>query len=430
MKPIMAWIKAHLMIVAMTAVIIVVLPVGYVGSSIWNKKIRTARQAEATKMLGDLQAARISYSHPSPLPGGQAITLNLEAPNPRVTEYFAEHRERLKQQVGRVVEVAEQVNSQGHEPLIKEGLFPRPVNQFKTLDMADILVGKGERPSAYKELFRRINAGGPADPIQLANALNDRRSEKLESIQATTGRTQFTQEEEIELRKELAALRLGFYQQHAQTISVYATMDVLPREVPRTTPNEPPSIEQCFKWQFDYWTIADLLRAVDNANTEGGQRQTVDQAVVKRIERIALEPIVPEGSSEPSMGMGGMYGEPMAAEAPRNPITGRSGGPANTLYDVRNATMVVVVSSARLTELINAISRTNFMTVIGLDFEDVDVWADLEQGYYYGPEHVVRATVRIETIWLRSWTSPLMPPSIRLAMTGTEASEMPDEEGR
>jgi hypothetical protein len=228
------------------------------------------------------------------------------------------------------------------------------------------------------------------------------------------GRNEMTEDEAAQLARDLASLRLGYYQGRAQEISVYAGLDVLPPEVPRSVPLDPPTVETCFHWQFDFWTIADLLKAVDNANTVDGQRTTVDRSVVKRIERITLQPLVPERRQDPSG-----YGEqPVVAV---NPITGRSGGPDNPHYDVRNARMTLIVSSARLPDLVNAIARTNFMTVIGLQFEEVDIWPDLEQGYYYGLDHVIRATLDIETVWLRDWTAPLMPPRIRGALTGSEA---------
>jgi hypothetical protein len=44
------------------------------------------------------------------------------------------------------------------------------------------------------------------------------------------------------------------------------------------------------------------------------------------------------------------------------------------------------------------------------------VKGDLERGYYYGPEHVVRATITIESVWLRNWVGPLMPASVKRSL--------------
>jgi hypothetical protein len=91
-------------------------------------------------------------------------------------------------------------------------------------------------------------------------------------------------------------------------------------------------------------------------------------------------------------------------------------GSWNKVYDVRRAEMVVVVSSARLNEFLAAIARTNFMTVTDMDLTKVDAWDALRQGYFYGDEHVVRARLTIESVWLRDWMTEFMPRSIRNAL--------------
>jgi hypothetical protein len=92
-------------------------------------------------------------------------------------------------------------------------------------------------------------------------------------------------------------------------------------------------------------------------------------------------------------------------------FTGRSA--PNSVYDTRAISLSAVVSSARLPDFINAIERTNFMTVTDMDLSEVDPWADLAAGYFYGNEHVVRVNLVIETVWLRSWTSKFMPAATK-----------------
>jgi hypothetical protein len=101
-------------------------------------------------------------------------------------------------------------------------------------------------------------------------------------------------------------------------------------------------------------------------------------------------------------------------------ITGRTTSASNPDYDVRNVMVVAVVSSERLPTFLNALSRVNFNTVLQVQLAEVDVKGDLEKGYYYGNEHVVRATVTLETVWLRNWTGPLMPASVKKALGVTE----------
>jgi hypothetical protein len=435
-KSIMPWIKANVPIVVLSALILLVLPASFVGSSFWNKHIQRKRSDEANKAWQDLDGLKISYALPTVFPGGTPITKPLDAPNPNVSGFFREHRKALEDQVSKVAGVAKELN-QGDHGLLVQGLFvapppppdaggappatgapvptgtpvpaavpgaptpaPNAVDPLKALELVDLMVGKGDKPSVYQQALNSIHAGGPADAVKVAEVLEEIRQQYMDKVKAQSNRTTLTPDEQTELTKKLVDARIGEYRQHAADLSVYATRDNLPR-IP---PSESPDAATCYLWHFDYWMVSDLLKAVDAANTFNGQRTPVEQSVVKRIERITLDPA--GGDSTAS-------------------ITGRKSSAENKLYDVRDADLSVVVSSSRLPELINAISRTNFMTVIGLDFKDADPWTDLNDGYFYGDDPVVKAHLRIETIWLRSWTEALMPQQIRDLFTPPVAEAAP-----
>lgn len=420
MKSVLAWMKANLPIVILSAVILLVLPAAFVGSSLWNSSIKKKREAEANKSLSNLKSLAISYQHPPATPSGQPVTYAADAPNARATEYFREHRKRLEEQVTKVAETAREINRDGHGLLV-DGLFvmpaqpaegqppaegeaapeapaaPTSADPLKALELAEMIVGRGDRPSVYQQLLDRINAGKPADPVRIAERLTEAETQFKDAILAQSNRTTLTEDEQADLTKRLVDLRIGEYRRRAREISVYASIDNLPRSIPRDFPAETPDAYTCFEWHFDYWVISDLLRAIDAANSPGGQRRSVSEAVVKRIVSMWIDRA---GSATPPS------------------ITGRRSSPENKVYDVRNARLTLVVASGRLQDLINAISRTNFMTVTGLSFREVNPWDDLKEGYYYGDEHVVEATLDVETIWLRSWTEPMMPQAFRDVLSG------------
>jgi hypothetical protein len=152
----------------------------------------------------------------------------------------------------------------------------------------------------------------------------------------------------------------------------------------------------------------------------------IPEAPVKRVERLRISGInLPapaaagaDTTSDPYAGSGrsvmpGGSGSGDGAGARPATHTGRASEGA---YDVRTVELTVVADSQRLPALFEALGRVNYMTVVGVELAPVDVWADLEQGYFYGDDHVVRATVTIETVWLRSWTLPLMPDRVRQAV--------------
>ena len=288
-KPVIAWMKANLTIVILLAVALLILPTAFVGSQLWNKKIRTSRETAANKAMTDLNALSVTYVLPSAFPGGAAISLPRPVPNAAISEFFKTQRDALDAQVAQVGAVARTINSAGHDPLVP-GLFPEATDKLKIFQMVDLIVGKGDKPSVYQQLLNRINAGGPADPVRIAELLNEEEAKFIDGVRAKNNRDKLLPEEEMELKKKLIALRIGQYQARAAEISVYATPDCLPAGIPKEAPSEAPDPATCWEWQYDYWAVADLIKAVDAANTDpSGKRMSLDKATVKRIEKLTLD---------------------------------------------------------------------------------------------------------------------------------------------
>jgi hypothetical protein len=123
-----------------------------------------------------------------------------------------------------------------------------------------------------------------------------------------------------------------------------------------------------------------------------------------------------------------MPDDPAPAAGPVS-FTGREGGQADSAYDLRTVEVVAVVSSAELPKFLDAIGKVNFMTVTDLDLSSVDIWNEIQQGYYYGQDHVVRVAMTIETVWLRSWMTPLMPDSVKQTLGVPITQSFGDEGG-
>jgi hypothetical protein len=301
----------------------------------------------------------------------------------------------------------------------------RDVEVEKLSAMEDALLGKRGRPNPYEAMLAAAGAGSPADVVRVADALRDMNTREVEKI--TAGKRALTEEEQTAMTRRLAERRLAEYQSAANGFSFYAALDSLPgdrktRAIPRgKIPPDQLTRVDTFLHQWDFWVLQDILAAARLANTSGGRAVDVERAVVKRIESISM--VDPEGlysskDDEASQGQGPGATPPADSAAGAIPldfsrtVTGRANSPANSLYDVRRATVTAVVASARLNEFLDAITKVNLMTVTRMDVQSVDVWKDLKEGYYYGNDHVVRVTIDLETIWLRSWTSRYMPPEI------------------
>jgi hypothetical protein len=470
----MAWIKGNVLIVIFIAIILAVLPASYVMSAAWGASIRNDQANKAGEKLKAVNGASVDYSIPQYDPSAQAVTFKA-APNAALTKWFKEEREKFATAAGAIVKKAEDFNKgvgedakavgrREHRPIV-DGLFPgasaqaeaqlkaeaggdekwnelpeddrkariasraKQLVQDKLYEAEDAFLGRRGRPNPYQSLLNEIGAGGPTDPIRLLDEVNGLRTNEIQKIGV---KRELTQKEAEDLLKLLQERRLGAYQARARDVSVYATMSIYPTNDKLGSAVRLDSFEAAevdpyyfFAYQWDLWLLSDMLSAVRLANTgPNGERLPVEQAVVKRILSITMQE--PKGYFE---NVNDTYGggfeqvaQPTASVPgmvptdPKFSITGRGMGSWNTVYDLRHSTMTCVVSSARLGEFLDAIERTNFMTVTGLEVSGVNVWSDLREGYYYGPEHVVKVKVDIESVWLRSWMTAYMPDRVKTVL--------------
>ena len=431
---ILQWIKANLLIVISIALIIILLPVGWFFSSGWNSSI----QEKASKAYSDeksklTRASSIEYSLPAVLKGEQALTEN-RAPNTIVTDFYLNQIDQRKLQVQQVVERGTAFNKADHTvPL--DGLLPEAASPSELRKngsrLGELIAGTLESPSLYTRLLRKLNAGDAPDAAALASSLSQFKTQQQEQYAATSSDGRISVEQTKLLEQDLIKRRLGEYASKAESIAFYCPLTAIQSEtpelgyshVPAIPPNYDSITEQAvFTWVWDYWVISDVLRAASAANTDAsGVSLPVPDAPIKHVELIRVsEFAVATGGSEfddiDSGGRGARGGRGFGNDddfaAPSGPkfYTGRT---QSNAYDIRTVDLTVIASSKQLPKFFDALAKTNYMTVIDVDLSEVDVYDALSQGYYYGQDHLVRANIKIETVWLRSWTAESMPKSIR-----------------
>lgn len=309
-------------------------------------------------------------------------------------------------------------------------------------EMEDRLLGKRGHADPYEGLVRAANGGTPPSAPEVLLTVND--------VVRREGEKMAPSDDQAQKLTEIArSARIGRYQGATQGFSVYMTRGALgapgatqgpsgssaaassasvggmrqvPGEATFRTNTALLNERELFLFQWDYWIMSDVVAAVRLANTADGKPTTVANSVVKRIDRLAATtfPAIESVSTEQANPLGATTtpATPATPGAEVKPdysisITGRTTSPANPDYDVRGAVIVAVVSSEKLPLFLDALTRVNFNSVLQVQLSEVDVKSDLERGYFYGPEHVVRATVTLETVWLRNWTGPLMPASVK-----------------
>lgn len=427
---ILQWIKANLLIVISIALIVILLPVGWFFSNGWNTSI----QEKATKAYNDeksklSRASSIEYSLPAVLKGEQPM-IESRAPNTIVTDFYLNQIDQRKLQVQQVVERGTAFNQADHTVPI-DGLLPEAASPSELRRngsrLGEMIAGTIEQPSLYRRMLRKLNAGDAPDPEVLAASLKQYKEQQQEQYAATSSDGRVSAEQAKLLEQDLIRRRLGEYASIAESIAFYCPLSAIQAEQPELgysqVPSIPPSYDSIteqavFTWVWDYWVIGDVLRAAAAANIDAsGVSLPVPDAPIKHIENIRVsEFVVAAGGSEFDDDFGGgrggrnsFAGDDAAAAGPKS-YTGRS---QSNAFDVRTVDMTVIASSKDLPKFFDALGKTNYMTVIDVDLSEVNVYEALSQGYFYGQDHVVRAQLKIETVWLRSWTAESMPKSIR-----------------
>lgn len=413
MSGLMTWVKSNWLVVVLALVTVVSLPTMLVMGHRMSSNLRDEVQREVTSDVQELrQGERLRYTIPAIGPAMQQVE-HTAPPNEALIRFFREQRDALQSEAERVVEKAIEFNRRGHGSLV-ESLFPAPPEGDEII--LPIEFGRQYTEVAHQRLLERAGAGTPPDSERLVGRVQDYRETALQRLQAESRSRELDEQAQKRLEEELRQLRIGRYRQRAAEIRFYADRYVFAR-VPETRPSQPPNLVECYDWQWQYWIHTDVIDAVRLANEEGGSGG-VPESVVKRVVSISARQMGTGEELDRGRQRGAGRAAPPGVEVRAPTVTGRL---SNEDYDVRVVDVELIVSARRLPVLFDALSRTNFMTVIDLDLERVDPVEELRRGFYYGEEEVLRARMAIETVWLRAWTADLMPRRIR------EAYGVPDD---
>ncbi len=433
MKPVLAWVKSNLVIVIALAVAIIAIPVCLFFSAKMNTKLRSAVQQDVSSVLGQLNGLSVDYAIPAPTPADAAWTLR-SAPNQLRNEAVERELSKLTSQSEGVRAMAIARNKGNKRLLIpstspENTLFPAPANESSRVRLLTEMTEKWIE--AHATLLKDARAGTPPDADELITQLESRRTRLTHERVSGRVKQELEPDEKAEIAGQLAQERLAAYRAQAQRITFYADPSVFRNVEPWPADRGVPKLEQAWEWQWEYWINQDIIAALAKANSEPGVPwKPVNTAPVKRILEIDIAPF---GSSQSSGDIGGGRGRggvedesgggASASPDPNAPIepnysvspTGRAGWPdaPNGLYDVRYATVAIVVDINRLPKVLDAIATTNFMSVVDVDVHAFDRPSDRAQGFFYGDAPLAIATIKIETIWIRSWMKPWMPDTVR-----------------
>ena len=396
-KKVIALLKANLW-----SLLTLVLSLGIGGGAVvWasgeREKVEStlAERAKVVNQLDGFHRGNLDVSI-----AGNNIVSGSGVPTTQLIEQVSAQVERSNAYAEAFVADAESFHLRNRKPLNTE-LFPEPPSSKREVIPETF---HGQMVSAYAQLEEEVAAVSPLGEEELVDQLRARRRMFLE------GGDEIPQETRPKYLAAMAEQRVSSLRDRAMEGGVY--LDDAATDFPPYEQTKSYALGELYLWQWDYWIREDILKALTANNRPEG----VFENPVKRIRRIAPEPIAAfqGGSGQPGpggMGMGGgapggggMGGgvdsldQPIAKDFSYS-LTGRQ---SNGVWDVRPVDILMVVETARLPEVIDELTRENFFTVLDVSLTPVDSFAALAEGCYYGSAPVSDVALRLETVWFRS----------------------------
>jgi hypothetical protein len=456
LKDILAWIKQHPLIPVFSAVAIVALALGWWFSGGVNASVRSDAEAQAAKLneLASIEKGSVNLVVPGREPVSRTTVINQ-----RILDEYSAATGALRGDADRIVQSALARNRRDHAPLMDK-VFPQPKAERRRQTLA--IDFHARLVAAYRDLLAKSGAGSPPPATDIVDSLMRREIQYIQSTLRKSDRAALAPAELEDLKAELTKSRLAMYGEDASKLTVYADLAAL--EIPPSPEGKsPPSVDVMFDWQWRFWIARDILAAVVEASeaANAGNLGSVLNSPVKRILSIRTLDAIPlggagSGSGGGSAGMasgmsaGGFGGGGDGAMAPpavpggedpplAEPVIdlgasiqpafdrGLTGREDNPVFDVRRVEVRLVAATAELPLLFDALAKVNFITVVDVSVERADPFAAAQQGFIYGKDPVSNVRLELETVWLRSWTAPLMPARVREAL-GVGGTAMPVSE--
>jgi hypothetical protein len=181
--------------------------------------------------------------------------------------------------------------------------------------------------------------------------------------------------------------------------------------------------------QQTLWVQEDVARAIAAANADSS---SIIDAPVKQLIKLTI----PQGIYLMATAQNG--GTPPAAApvegADSQPITkvptvSATGRVSNPLYDVIQFQLLVDVDAAKVPQFLATLTRNRLLDVYNMDVFAVDSADAGTRGFIYGANPVVTLNLSCETLYLRQWTSLLMPDiekrQLGIAVAGAAGAPAP-----
>lgn len=447
MKPVLDWVKSNVLIVVFAAVAILSLALGWWFSGALNASVRAEATTRGAKIneLASLERSAITLNLPGREPRSVTAVINQQ-----ILDQFREIAEAVRADSDRVRTLAVERN-RGRHAVVADRVFPEPPATER--ETTPFRLHKAITAS-YEQLLAEVNVGMPPPASRVAEDLSRREIQFIQSTLKKPNRESLDERERKELEEELVRSRLAIYGEQAQRLTFYASLAQL--ELPASPEGRAlPSLGEMYDWQWRYWITRDLLEAFVDASAaaNGGTPGSVIRSPVKRLLSLRVEEVPwasarrpPAGSGTQRGGFGGLGGFGGGEESPG--VDGEGGAPAeaaapadtaldfkasftgrttNGTFDVRRVEVRLVAATSQLPTVFDALARQNFITILDARIQPADPFQAAAEGFIYGREPVSNVVLQLETVWLRDWTVPLMPPEVRAALGASVPAQASSE---
>lgn len=332
-----------------------------------------------------------------------------------------------------IYKLAHERNRAGHQPML-DGLFP------KSIDRAKPFLAREAYVASFNALYTALDAGQLPSNEEIREAM-DREEKLIRQAFLLPASAKLTTTQERDLKKKQADRLVQLYRRAASRMHMYASKPNLqiggvwapgPFQVGDWGRSESPKLTNIWEGQMQLWIQQDIVQALRIANEINNDQASVLTQPVKRVLKMYVLPgyvglantggsassggtpaappaVDPDAPAAPAIDPAAelkTYEEILGKKLPNNFVASPTGRQSNVIYDVRHAALSVIVDSKQIPKLLNALGQVNYMTVYGMTIKDVDDYKELATGYNYGSGvDAVLLDLKIETIWLRSWTA-------------------------
>lgn len=169
--------------------------------------------------------------------------------------------------------------------------------------------------------------------------------------------------------------------------------------------------------QLHLWIQEDVAAAIAQANAKA---QNILDAPVKRLLKLSI-PLTPTPYVM-APAAGNAQAMPPApqpvengdiAQLPKALTLSPTGRVSNPMYDVVHFTLVIDVDASQIPFVLASLSQNRLIDVYNMDILSIDPGEQQKLGFLYGSQPVVQLKLQCEELFLREWTVPLMPDSVK-----------------